>query len=98
MKSQKVADEIFLLRLYVAGNSPNSLKAEANLKAICEQYLSGRYKIEIIDTLVDQPNPFEEGVLVTPTLIKKSPLPRCQIIGNLSDTPKVLLALGGLGT
>jgi circadian clock protein KaiB len=96
VKAVKVPANFLLLRLYVAGNSPNSLKATANIEAICKEHYPNKYKIEIIDTLNDQSQAFEQGVLVTPTLVKNTPLPKCQIIGDLSDKSKVLFALGGL--
>lgn len=83
-----------VLRLYVAGNAPNSAQAIANLEEICREYLSGTHKLEIIDVLEQPQHAMAAGILVTPTLTKLSPLPATQVIGNLSDKPRVLLALG----
>jgi circadian clock protein KaiB len=86
--------EILLLRLYVAGESPNSLRAIANLKAMCRANLGERCQIEIVDILEDPLRLFSDGVLVTPTLVKASPGPAWKMVGDLHDTEKVLLALG----
>ena len=82
------------LRLYVAGQAPNSVLAIANAKAICEgHYLSG-YKLEIVD-LMDHPlRALEDGIVVTPTLVRLLPKPARKVIGTLSDQKQVLLALG----
>ena len=96
MKQKKSKDNFFLLRLYVAGESSSSLKAISNLNAICEEYLPDRHEIEIVDTLDKRAAAFEDGILVTPTLVKIGPLPMRQIIGDLSDKPKLLSALGDL--
>ena len=83
----------FLLKLYVAGRTPRSEAAIANLRRICEQELDGRYDLEIIDVL-DHPELAEvERILATPTLIKQLPPPLRRVIGDLSDTEKVLLGL-----
>jgi circadian clock protein KaiB len=83
-----------LLRLYVAGESPNSLRAIANLQAICSAYLDGNVLVEIVDILEEPLRLFTDGVLVTPTLVKASPPPTWKIVGDLNETGKVLLALG----
>jgi circadian clock protein KaiB len=80
--------------LFVAGNEPNSRQARQNLAQICERYLGKRCQIDIYDVLQDFQTALDNRILVTPTLIRVSPLPRVTIIGNLSDTPKVLAALG----
>jgi circadian clock protein KaiB len=85
---------VVTLRLYVAGGAPNSLQAIANLEAICAEYLEGGHKLEVIDVLEDPKRAMAEGVLVTPSLIKLSPKPAAQVIGNLSDKKRLLLALG----
>jgi circadian clock protein KaiB len=82
------------LRLYVANDTLSSLQAKANLTAICREHLSGTATIEIVDILIDPIRCLNEGVLVTPTLVKLSPPPVRKIIGNLSDTHAVLYALG----
>lgn len=82
--------EPWLLRLYVAGQSPKSLDAYVNLKAICDQHLTGRYEIEIVD-LVERPEQAAtDDVLALPTLVRRRPPPSRRIIGNLSDTERVL--------
>jgi circadian clock protein KaiB len=85
---------MMVMRLYVVGGAPNSIQALANLESICQQHLPGHYQLEIVDVL-DQPlRALTDGVIVTPSLIKLSPLPVTQVVGNLSDPGKVLLALG----
>jgi circadian clock protein KaiB len=84
-----------LLRLYVAGNAPNSLRAIANAKAICDEYFASEHKLEIVDLLEHPRRALADGIVVTPTLLKLLPLPVERVIGNLSDTAQVLLALGG---
>jgi circadian clock protein KaiB len=83
------------LRLYVAGNAPNSVRAIANAVAICERHFAGGHELEIIDLLRHPRRAMADGVLVTPTLVRLTPLPVQRVIGNLSDTQQVLLALGG---
>ena len=85
---------VVVLRLYIAGRAPNSLQAIANLEAICKQYLKSSHKLEIVDVLEQPRRALAEGVLVSPSLSKLSPLPGANIVGNLSDKAKVLLALG----
>jgi len=86
--------DIIELRLYIAGESPNSLRAVANLKAICEDCLPGQHRLEVVDILDDAMRPIEDGILVTPTLLKVAPMPLQRIIGDLNDRNQVLLALG----
>ena len=86
-------EEMWELRLYVAGKSPKSLLAIANLQRICKENLDGRYRIEVID-LVEQPHiARKDQIIAVPTLIKKLPLPFKQIIGGLSNLEKVLHGL-----
>ena len=85
--------ETYILRLFVAGNEPNSRQARENLARLCEGRLKGRYELEIFDVLEDFRAALKDGVLVTPALIVLAPLPRVTILGNLSDTQKVLDAL-----
>ncbi len=83
----------YLLRLYITGNSINSQRAIANLFRICHEELKDQYTVEIIDVL-EQPQTAErEKILVTPTLIKQLPPPLQRIIGDMSNTQKVLLGL-----
>jgi circadian clock protein KaiB len=85
---------VVVLRLYVAGGAPNSMQAIANLESICAQYLKGGHKLEVVDVLEDPRRAMAEGVLVTPSLTKLSPQPVAQVVGNLSDRKRVLIALG----
>ena len=81
------------LRLYVAGQTPRSVTAFANLKKICENHLKDRYRIEVID-LVEQPHLSRgDQILAIPTLVRKLPPPVRKIIGDLSDTERVLVGL-----
>ncbi len=81
------------LRLYVAGQTPNSMRAFANLKKICEEYLAGQYRIEIIDLLVNPQLAKGDQILAVPTLVRKLPEPVRKIIGDLSNTERVLVGL-----
>jgi circadian clock protein KaiB len=81
------------LRLYIAGNAPNSLRAIANAKAICENHFASEHQLEIVDMLEYPLQALADGIIVTPTLIKLLPLPVQRVIGNLSDTNQVLLTL-----
>jgi len=84
----------YLLKLYITGHTPQSERAIANLQQICEEQLQGEYELVIID-LLEQPHIAEEAkILVTPTLIKELPPPIRRVIGELSDTERVLLGLG----
>jgi len=85
---------VIVMRLYVAGKAPNSVKAIANLRAICRQYLKGGYKLEIVDVCEHPLRALSDGVIVTPNLAKLSPGPASSVIGNLGDTDTVLAALG----
>ena len=85
---------MMVMRLYVAGGAPNSVQAIANLEAICRQYLRGNYQLEIVDVFEQPLRALADGVIVTPSLVKLSPLPTAQVVGNLSDKSKVLFALG----
>jgi circadian clock protein KaiB len=83
----------YVLRLFVTGMTPRSTEAIARLKAICEKYLEGRYELEIID-IYQQPSVAKnEQIIATPTLIKKLPSPLRRLVGDLSDTRRVLLGL-----
>lgn len=81
------------LRLYVAGQTPNCIKAFTNLKKICEQELQGRYRIEVIDLLVNPELAKGDQILAIPTLVRKLPRPVVKIIGSLQDTERVLVGL-----
>lgn len=86
-------EEKFVLRLFVAGILPNSAHAIINCKAICEKHLKGRYELEVIDIYQQPDLALEENIIAIPVLIRKSPLPEERVIGDLSDTKKVLKGL-----
>jgi circadian clock protein KaiB len=83
----------WVLRLYVAGQTPKALTAFANLKKICEEQLKGKYSIEVIDLLINPQLGSEYQILALPTLVRKLPVPVRKIIGDLSDTERVLIGL-----
>lgn len=86
-------DKLWQLRLYVAGQTPKSMAAFSNLKKLCETHLAGRYTIEVVD-LVAQPQLSRgDQILAIPTLVRKLPKPVRKIIGDLSDTQRVLVGL-----
>jgi circadian clock protein KaiB len=90
-----VSEETHLhLRLYIAGDAPNSLQARANLEAVCREYLPKEAKIEIVDILQHPERALADGVLLTPMLVKLAPAPTRRVIGNLSQRQAVLNALG----
>jgi circadian clock protein KaiB len=93
MARKKTKKPKLVLRLYVAGRAPNSLRAIANAKAICEANFAADYAIETIDLLKNPRRALADGVIVTPTLIKVAPGPIQRVIGNLSDGSQVLLTL-----
>ncbi len=85
---------LYTLRLFVTGTSPASVRAINNIKTICEEYLKDRYDLEIID-IYQQPLLVEyEDIVAVPMLIKKHPLPKKRLIGDMSDKDKVLRGLG----
>jgi circadian clock protein KaiB len=81
------------LRLYVAGQTPKSIAAIANLKKICEEHLTGRYEIEVIDLVKDPALAQRHQIIAIPTLIRQLPEPLKRIIGDLSNLEKVLVGL-----
>ena len=85
--------KLWQLRLYVAGQTPKSLTAFSNLKKICETHLEGRYDIEVIDLLKQPQLSKGDQILAIPTLVRKLPQPVRKIIGDLSDTERVLVGL-----
>jgi len=85
--------EIYSLRLYITGSAPNSARAIANIKKLCEEHLPGRYELEVID-LYQQPDLARgDQIIAAPTLIKKFPPPLRRVIGDLSKTEHVLVEL-----
>lgn len=90
---KKSAGKEWELRLYVAGQTPASLAAVTNLRRICEEHLQGRYRIELIDLLVNPQLSREDQIVAIPTLVRKLPVPIRKIIGDLSDTTRTLVGL-----
>lgn len=82
------------LRLYVAGNAPNSLRAIANARSICAEHYNNRHELEIVDMIEQPERALADGIIVTPTLLRTLPLPVQRLIGTLADTSQVLLVLG----
>jgi len=82
------------LDLYVTGATPNSTRALRNIKEICEQYLAGRYTLRIIDIYQEPQLAQQEQIIAAPTLVRRQPLPRRQLVGDLSNRPTVLAILG----
>ena len=93
-KATAAVATVVVMRLYIAQGAPNSVKAIANLEAICKKHLSEGFKLEIIDVLEFPLRALADGILVTPSLNKVSPSPAAQIIGDLSNRSNVLVALG----
>jgi len=89
-KSKKVK---YHLRLYVTGSTPQSAHAIANIKNICEEYLKGRYELEVVDLYQNPLLTIGEQIIAVPTLIKKLPLPLRRIVGDMSDKDRVLVGL-----
>jgi circadian clock protein KaiB len=87
------AGEYFILRLYVAGQTAKAIAAFDNLKTICEAELKGRYEIEVIDLLENPKLAREDQIVALPTLVRKLPPPLRKVIGDLSDTERVLVGL-----
>jgi len=92
-KQVKMADDKWVLRLYVAGQSPKALTAFANLKKICQEQLEGKFSIEVIDLMINPQLGNEDQILALPTLVRKLPVPVRKIIGDLSNTERVLVGL-----
>lgn len=83
----------WILRLYIAGQTPKAITAFTNLKKICEEQLNGKYSIEVIDLLAYPQLGVEDQILALPTLVRKLPVPVRKIIGDLSNTERVLVGL-----
>jgi circadian clock protein KaiB len=83
----------YQLRLFVTGATPRSSRAIQNIRAICEEHLQGRYDLEVVDIYQHPEHVKAEQVVVTPTLVKQTPLPIRKLIGDLSDTGRVLIGL-----
>jgi circadian clock protein KaiB len=89
----KIKNETYILKLYVTGITPQSILAIDNIKKICEEHLKSRYNLEVIDLYKNPALAKGEQIIAAPTLIKKLPLPLRRIIGNMSDTDRVLVGL-----
>jgi circadian clock protein KaiB len=89
----KSQEQHYTLRLYVSGTTLQSVTALQNIKKICEEHLQGRYELEVIDIYQQTESVISENIVAVPTLIKKLPLPLQKMIGNLSNTEKVLIGL-----
>ena len=92
-KSAGSSPEVWELRLYVAGQTPKSITALANLKKFCEQYLAGKYRIDVIDLIKNPKLARGDQILAIPTLVRSLPSPIKKIIGDLSNTERVLVGL-----
>ena len=93
-KTNGPGSERWILHLYVAGHTPKAVTAIKNIKLICEEQLKGKYQIEVIDLWKKPKRAHEDQILALPTLVRRLPLPVRNIIGDLSDTKKVLSSLG----
>ena len=85
--------EFWELRLYVTGQSPNSIRAIENLRRTCEEHMPGRYRIEVVDLLENPKLAVNDQILAVPTVVRKLPVPIRKIVGDLSDTDRLLVGL-----
>jgi circadian clock protein KaiB len=92
-KPRKTTKDMWILRLYVAGQTPKAITAFTNLKRICEEQLDGKYSIEVVDLLENPHLANEYQIVALPTLIRKLPVPVRKIIGDLSDKDRVLMGM-----
>jgi len=90
---QNQVNDIWLLRLYIAGRTPRAMAAFTNLKSICEEQLEGKYEIEVIDLIENPKLCHDDQIFAVPTLVRKLPEPMRKIIGDLSNTERVLVGL-----
>jgi circadian clock protein KaiB len=90
---KEVEQENYILRLYVSGNTPNSMRAIMNLRKICDEQLPGRYQLEVIDIQQQPELARGDQIIAVPTLIKKLPLPLRKMIGDLSKTERIIVGL-----
>jgi len=87
------AASLYVLRLYVTGKTPSSLRAIAGVREVCERHLAGRYHLQVIDIYQQPALADEDQIIVTPTLVRKSPAPLRRIVGALSDRDRLLAGL-----
>ncbi len=92
-KQIEAENDLWVLRLYVAGQSPKAMIALRNLKKICKEQLEGKFTIEVIDLLKNPQLGADDQILALPTLVRKLPVPVRKIIGDLSNTERVLVGL-----
>jgi len=92
-KPGRAKPRVWNLRLYVAGQTPKSLRAFANLKVLCEEHLKGRYRIEVIDLMENPQLARGDQIIAIPALVRRLPQPVRKIIGDLSNTARVLVGL-----
>jgi circadian clock protein KaiB len=92
-EGRKDEPKLWQLRLYVAGQTPKSVRAFANLKRICEEHLAGQFEIEVIDLIENPRLAKDDQIVAIPTLVRKLPEPIRKIIGDLSDTERTLVGL-----
>jgi circadian clock protein KaiB len=93
LKKNSKTNEVIDLRLYIAGQTPKSLAAISNLKALCDEHLDGQYRVEVVDLLKNPTLAKDHQILAIPTLVRSLPVPIRKIIGDLSDTARVLVGL-----
>ena len=93
IKSAPAPNDRWILRLYVAGKTPRCATAEENLRKVCEEHLAGNYRIEIVDLMKHPTLAHGDQILAVPTLVRKLPTPVRRIIGDLSNTERVLVGL-----
>lgn len=89
--------ELWLLRLYIAGQTPKSVRAINNLREICQTHLEGKYSIEVVDLMVNPEVGRTDQILAIPTLVRRLPAPLTKIIGDLSNVERVLVGLNIIG-
>ena len=94
LRSNKKPLPEYILRLYVTGSSPRSLRAISNLKRLCEEHLRGHYELQVIDIYKHPDAVREEQIIAAPTLVKRLPAPLRRFIGDLSNQQKLLIGLG----
>lgn len=94
LQIKKGEQEIWQFRLYVAGQTPKTVIAFANLKRICDEHLKNQYQIEVIDLFENPKRAKQDNIFAFPTLVRKVPFPLKQVIGDLSDAEKLIIKLG----
>lgn len=93
LTSKGIDPEKYILKLYITGTTPQSQRALGNIKKVCEDYLQGRYELQVIDIYQNPSLAKDEQIIAAPTLVKKLPSPLRRFIGDLSDISKILLGL-----